>query len=549
MTHVSRTLAAALCAALTGFADAQTVGRDGRLVYDPDGPPLPRSMTPLEQWYVARYPIAGTDTPTPPPTGPVRCVAEYEPMDGIIVSWMASQSILAQMGFYVTTVGNANLYVALPNAATQPSAQATLVAAGANMGRVKFMIPSTSLNSVWVRDYGPRYIYQGQCRAVVDHKYNRPRPADDVFPLAFSQYKHHAFYEHQLVHGGGNYHLDALYNSFCTRLVNNENPTLTEQQIHDIWWDYQRCDTTFFTPFPTSIDSTQHLDMWMQVAADDKVFISDWPLNPGSTQDQICDAAAVTMAARGYQVTRLPAFSISGVHYTYTNMVICNDVVMIPSFTQTTVAPYNAQALAAAQSVFTGRTVVQVDCQSIISLAGAIHCIVMHVPKHLGAPGPSGGLAPTAYLVNLNGGQSLQAGAQQQITWITDDDDGVSNVDLRLSIDGGQTFPTLIAAGIPDTGSYTWVVNNTPTSAARIRVVARDAVGNTGSDDSDANFTITASTCYADCNGDGVLGLADFGCFQTKFALGDPYADCNGDGILGLADFGCFQTKFALGCP
>jgi hypothetical protein len=55
--------------------------------------------------------------------------------------------------------------------------------------------------------------------------------------------------------------------------------------------------------------------------------------------------------------------------------------------------------------------------------------------------------------------------------------------------------------------------------------------------------------CYADCNGDGVLGLADFGCFQTKFALQNPYADCNGDGVLGLADFGCFQTKFALGCP
>jgi hypothetical protein len=55
--------------------------------------------------------------------------------------------------------------------------------------------------------------------------------------------------------------------------------------------------------------------------------------------------------------------------------------------------------------------------------------------------------------------------------------------------------------------------------------------------------------CYPDCNGDGVLGLADFGCFQTKFALQDPYADCNGDGVLGLADFGCFQTKFALGCP
>jgi YVTN family beta-propeller protein len=55
--------------------------------------------------------------------------------------------------------------------------------------------------------------------------------------------------------------------------------------------------------------------------------------------------------------------------------------------------------------------------------------------------------------------------------------------------------------------------------------------------------------CYTDCNGDGILNLADFGCFQTRFALGDPRADCNDDGLLNLADFGCFQTRFALGCP
>jgi hypothetical protein len=60
--------------------------------------------------------------------------------------------------------------------------------------------------------------------------------------------------------------------------------------------------------------------------------------------------------------------------------------------------------------------------------------------------------------------------------------------------------------------------------------------------------TITVA-CYADCNADGALNLADFGCFQTHFAQSDPFADCNGDGALNLADFGCFQTRFALGCP
>jgi hypothetical protein len=46
-----------------------------------------------------------------------------------------------------------------------------------------------------------------------------------------------------------------------------------------------------------------------------------------------------------------------------------------------------------------------------------------------------------------------------------------------------------------------------------------------------------------------VLNLADFGAFQTAFAVGDPLvADYNDDGVMNLADFGAFQTAFAFGC-
>ncbi|MFM9996612.1 MAG: hypothetical protein ACKVU4_12530 [Phycisphaerales bacterium] len=60
---------------------------------------------------------------------------------------------------------------------------------------------------------------------------------------------------------------------------------------------------------------------------------------------------------------------------------------------------------------------------------------------------------------------------------------------------------------------------------------------------------VVESTCYADCNLSGTLTLADFGCFQGKYVLGDLYADCNASGGLSLADFGCFQSKYVLGCP
>ena len=533
--------------ALAAPAFAQTLTRDGRLRYAADPvEPLPRNLTPLEAWYVAQHPItAPTDAVTPPPTGPVHCAAEYDPMDGIIVSWMSFTNLHALMANHVTNAGQANFYVALPSEAWRASATSTIAAGGANMSRVKFIVPATGLNSVWMRDYGPRYIYQGDCRAIVDHTYNRPRPKDNVFPTAFGTYKRHAFYEHQLVHGGGNYHLDAMGNGFATRLINNENPGLTDQQIQGVWRDYQNVDTTLMTAFPTSVDLTQHIDMWMQETADDKMIISDWPNNPGSVQDQICDNAAVALAARGYQITRVPAFSIGGTHYTYTNMVVCNGVVMIPSYTHPTVAPHNAPAMAAIQAAFPGRTVVQIPCEAIIPLAGAIHCIVMHVPEHRGLPGALGGLAPTSCLVSHNGGV-VTPGTLQQIKWITDDDESVSSVRLELSLDGGQTWPTVIAASTADDGSYDWPVSTSiRTSRARVRVIAVDAPGNTGSDMSDADIFM----CYADCNADGAANLADFGCFTTSFALGAAYADCNEDGVRNLADFGCFTTKFALGCP
>lgn len=57
------------------------------------------------------------------------------------------------------------------------------------------------------------------------------------------------------------------------------------------------------------------------------------------------------------------------------------------------------------------------------------------------------------------------------------------------------------------------------------------------------------ASCYPGCHAGGPLTLADFGCFQTRFALGDMYTDCDEDGLLTLGDFGCFMTYFALGCP
>jgi len=537
---------------------------DGRLVFPQgeDALPVPRYLTESERRYLELHPLVAGQAdgggggmlrgPYTAPTGEVRCPGEYEPCDGILVSWKSFTTLLTQMGVRITNEGNAKFYVACDSAATRTSATTALTNAGANMSRVEFMlnpgmIPPPLTDSVWMRDYGPRYVYEGNARAIIDHTYNRPRPIDNVFPAYFGVLKNQARYILPLIHGGGNYHLNGIGDSWATRLIANENPSLTEPQIIAYWNQFQNVGTTLTTPFPTTVDLTQHIDMWMQITGDNSAIIADWPSNIGSAQDVICDNTAAAMTADGWTIARVPGRSLSGVHYTYTNAVMCNDIVLVPRYTNTTIvaAGHNAVALAAWQAHMPGKQIFQLDCQLIIPSAGAIHCIAMHVPRHLGAAGPGGGLAPTAYLRNLRGGDSLLSGGSIDIRWISDDDVSVSSIDILLSTDGGASYPTTIAAATAPDGTHTWIVPSVITQQARVRVVARDALGNTGFDESPADFAIS---CEADFDENGAREVTDIFAFLSAWFAEDPSADFDGTPGIGVPDIFAFLSLWFAGC-
>jgi Divergent InlB B-repeat domain/SdrD B-like domain len=101
------------------------------------------------------------------------------------------------------------------------------------------------------------------------------------------------------------------------------------------------------------------------------------------------------------------------------------------------------------------------------------------------------GTPPTVTLGAPNGGEAWKAGTSHYITWGASDNTGVTGLDLSYSTDGGLTFPNTIATGVPNTGPYLWTVPNTPSTTARVRIVAHDGSGNTAADTSDANFTIS----------------------------------------------------------
>lgn len=556
--------ASALVAAGSASArpDEPIITPDG-LVF-PEGAEIPRSLTDAERRWLQANPLGASPdrAVTTPPSGPIQCVAEYEPMDGILLSWSGSaawMSIVAQMAARITTDGNAIAYVGVTSA-TQAAASSQISAQGANMSKVVFV--NVVRDSIWIRDYGPRYCYEGNVRVITDHQYNRPRPNDDVVPDAFSVFKGHNLYSigigaQQLVHGGGNFHLDANNRGYATQLINNENPWFTQTQIEGLWNTYQGLNMTITQPFPTTVDATQHIDMWMQIFGDNKVMISDWPLNPGSTQDNICDSTAVLMASQGFTVYRVPAFSVGGTHYTYTNTVICNNLLLLPTYTNATVTNYsgglngNTESLNAwTNALGGGYTIRQIPCQAIVTAAGVMHCIAMHVPAHKGAPGPNGGLSPTVYLKTLRGGQTLNPGSSQSIAWVSDDDNLVSTVRIELSLDDGNTWPTVIASGQPRNGSYSWLVPDVCSTHARVRVVATDAQGNTGADASTANLILNGLLA-GDINGDKAVNTSDLALFLGSFGTAvvpGSNGDFNRDGVVNTLDLAFILGVFGSAC-
>ena len=527
----SRLVASALVAG-TFLLGTQAHGMQGRVrggevkPVAVEEPALPRNATAAEREFMAKNPVDRSKAASPPPVGPLSGASEYRPMEGIMFGYSGSttwKNILAEMARHITTTGNADVIVVVTSTSQRTDMINRFTSAGANMSRVKSYI--ASLNSIWIRDYGPRFVYEGGVRVAVDSIYYSSRPQDDAIPVSAAAFLKRPYYAMPLVHSGGNYHMGEDPDGYATRLALGDNPGMTETQIRDMFQAYYGLFTNLWTQLPWTVDGTGHVDMWFIPVSSNTIIISDWPSNVGSSQDLTCDSAAATMQARGFNVIRVPARILSGVHYTYTNAVMCNDVVMISSYTNSTVvnAGHNQAALAAWQQALPGKTIVQVNCEGIIGAAGAIHCIVMHYPAC------TGGDNPVTHVRTPVGGGSFTPGQTVAVNWISDTVRTISSVDIQLSLDNGGSWQT-VAANEADDGNYTWTVPNVYASQARLRVLARDNIGNTGFDLNDQPFAIDGEQPRnGDLDRDGVITPADIGLMLLVWGDCASAADCPAD--------------------
>ena len=228
---------------------------------------------------------------------------------------------------------------------------------------------------------------------------------------------------------------------------------------------------------PFSVDGTGHIDMWFYLVDEDTVIISLFKAGSNPTAIQITNEAATYMKGQGYSVFRTPAWNATHpsagymTHWTYTNAFRVNDRIFIPTYGESypSYADEDADAIAAWElAAGAGVEIVPINSYDIIWAAGAVHCIVMQVPRYTDP-------TPAAHVIWPDGGELLVGGTTQTISWVATDTDNVTipQIDLYYSINDGGSYDYIDTT--TDTGFYDWTVPDVATTQAKVKVIATSA--------------------------------------------------------------------------
>jgi agmatine deiminase len=267
--------------------------------------------------------------PTAPPPGVMHSCAEWEPMKGVLIRWPLGISVAV-----VKEMSEDCLVYTVCTATEKPNAVSAYTSGGVNMENCQWVIASS--NSYWTRDYGPWYIFDGFGNiGIVDAIYNRPRPQDDVIPQILGAQLGQPVYALPLNHTGGNHMCDGIGTSMSSKLVYEENPTLTPAQVDAYMLQY--LGNKYVVWDKTETSGIHHIDCWAKLLNPGTILVKS--VAPGDAFYANYNARADSMShlisayGKPYKVVRV--YCPTSIGAAYTNSLILNKKVLVPIFNST----------------------------------------------------------------------------------------------------------------------------------------------------------------------------------------------------------------------
>lgn len=349
---------------------------------------LPHRMTADEQLKMPAYLQSRINSnAVVPPSSPVRTMAEWEELQGILIGWKQFSSMLTEIVreakkecmVYILTNNRISVYNTLNNAGIDTLTNITFV--------------DIPFNSVWSRDYGPWSAYTNDVDSLltIDWIYNRPRPDDDNTPVAIAGLINTPLYQttsspYDLVHTGGNFMCDGFGTGFSSNLIVNENPNHSIAEIDTIMKKFMGIDRYIkMTVLP--YDAIHHIDMHMKLLNEETLLMGQYPQGVADGPQIEANLLYVTsnfnsVFGTPYKIIRIPMPADNGAYpnttgnyLTYTNSSFINNTVIVPIYN----IPQDTTALRIYREALPGYTIVGINSNASIGSLGALHCITKDI--------------------------------------------------------------------------------------------------------------------------------------------------------------------------
>lgn len=329
------------------------------------------------------------------PPGNVRLPAEWEEMQAVIITWQGFSFILSQI--VEALIDDVQVYIVCNNENTVMN---YLTSQGIDYeGKVSFF--EISSNSIWVRDYGPNSAYLEETGELVwiDWIYNRPRYQDNAVPVNLGDILNIPVYStnsapEDLVNTGGNFMTDGMGYGFSSDLVLDENGNQnqygvsnhSEEDIDAIMQQYMGVES-YIKMEALPYDLIHHIDMHMKIIDEETMIVGEYPEGIADGPQIEANIQYVisnfkTAYDRDFNIIRVPMppegtkYPDTGGDYrTYANALIANKTIIVPTYE----VQYDTTALRIWKEAMPGYDVKGINCNQIIPLSGALHCITKEV--------------------------------------------------------------------------------------------------------------------------------------------------------------------------
>ena len=259
------------------------------------------------------------------------------------------------------------------------------------------------LDTIWLRDFGPRFAQTKSGAQSIDFYYNGQRPLDDKFPISWGKLSKDDVSRIKWTLQGGNMQSNGKGFAFVSSRLFQDNAIQLPHASPNTDFEFEKgklvvdafkegCNIDRLLILePLRPEATKHVDMFATFVAEDTVVVADVdskadPQNAKVLEYNINLLKQVKVDGEPLKIERIKFPPRNGKYWSpYTNIIMANNLLLMPVYDSDPPAMVEA-ALDVYRRLLPDHHIDTVNMTTMQKLEGALHCMSINVPDYAKLP-------------------------------------------------------------------------------------------------------------------------------------------------------------------